>query len=73
MYLGGSPFFSIMPNTPTNFQIGDWVTYLPEPEKEFEIITVSGKPYRSEALPTSVSVALGFDFLLRRREHYKGF
>lgn len=62
-----------MPNTPANFQIGDWVTYLPEPEKEFEIITVFGKPYYSDALPASISVAPGCDFLLRRGGHYKGF
>lgn len=62
-----------MPTTPANFQVGDWVTYLPEPEKEFEIITVSGEPYHSEALPSSVSVAPGCDFLLRRGGHYEGF
>jgi hypothetical protein len=62
-----------MPNTLADFQIGDWVTYLPEPEKEFEIITVAGTPYRSEALPIGVSVAPGFDFLLRRVAPFEGF
>lgn len=62
-----------MPSTPTNFQIGDWVTYLPEPANEFEIIAVPGTPYSSSALPVSAAVAPGFDFLLRRGGNFKGF
>jgi len=61
-----------MPSTPTDFQIGDWITYLPEPEKEFEIIAVPGTPY-ADALPVSASVAPGFDFLLRRGGYFEGF
>jgi hypothetical protein len=59
----------------TDFQIGDWVTYLPEPEKEFEIIASVTTPYRTEGGPLlseSISVTPGFDFLLKRGGYFKG-
>ena len=64
-----------MPKTPADFQIGDWVIYLPEPEKKFEIIAIAGMPYQLGAgeFQSNVSVPAGFDFLLRRGGDFKGF
>jgi hypothetical protein len=59
----------------TDFQIGDWVIYLPEPEKEFEIIATTTMPYQTEGGPLlsqSISVAPGFDFLLKRGGYFEG-
>lgn len=62
-------------NNSIDFKVGDWVVYLPEPEKEFEIIATPEAPYKLDdgEYPNSISVAPGCDFLLRRGGKFGGF
>ncbi len=55
-------------STSNDFKIGDWVVFLPEPEKTFEIVAIPEVPYEINDgdFPSKFVPEQGFDFLLKR-------
>lgn len=62
-------------NNLADFKIGDWVVYLPEPEKKFEIVAIPGTTHKVDEGVSikEFSVSPGHDFLLRRGGSFDGF